>query len=918
MTKIFIEGYELDLTQGLTNQITYAIDDLQNLDSKSTSFTKTIVLPGTTNNNRLLGNIFEFNNSNFYNPSAPNVLYNFNASKNAAARIEVNGLQIMKGVIRLIEIIQDGEAIEYECALFGELGGFINSLGNKRLQDLDFSAYNHLLNYTNITNSWSNTSSSGYVYPLIDYGNVSTGVYGTAKKDFQFNAFKPALFVKEYIDKIFANTPYTYECSFFDTAAFKRLIIPNNQAVIQKNSNSQLDVYPIQTRYRNSNGGAFDLELGTVLLGSFTLDPTHKILTYTGTTKTVNLNFTIYGRWIVGPAAYIRLKRNSTNLYSQALGTGSGGNDFSTNYTIENLTINNGDVFRIAIEWAGTAAYDMVIYSGQLLMATETSVSVPINYGDAVDVNNTIPKGIFQRDFFVSLLKMFNLLVTEDKYKDNHLIITPYVNFWTNQILDWSDKIARDKPIKIKPMSEINARYYNLKYKQDNDYYNEEYRKKYNEGYGDRIYDNGTEFSKDTETLEVIFSSSALYGTNSTDKVFPAIYKKSNENTKEDPMDHNIRIMQIKKITGVTSWSIYNISVNLGSRTDYLYAGHLDDPNNATYDINFGAPQQLYYPFTGGDLSNNLFNYYYSYYMAEITDKDSRLLSAYFKLTDIDIFNLDFSKYIHIDGGLYRINKVIDYTPEANDLTKVELLRLIERPVIEDAPVTTTTTTTSTTSTTTTLPSFTVATSATSAYDACNNAEAPAYTFNVVGGTGAAMCDDVQIRSTYIDTLSAGAHFWTKSGTNVREWQVLLSGGGYLYAIGYGSCATCSSTTTTTTTSTTTTTTTSAGTTTTSTTTSTTTVPTTTTTTTTTTTSPGNAINVASGTTGSTGTACSKAATEVWTAVCYSQTQTTLVNLQYYTYANGTPFNPSGTYSDGNSYGTFNSSGRFTKVGDCI
>ena len=58
MTRIFIEGYELDLTQGLSNQITYAIDDLQNLDSKSTAFTKTIVLPGTAKNNKLLGNIF--------------------------------------------------------------------------------------------------------------------------------------------------------------------------------------------------------------------------------------------------------------------------------------------------------------------------------------------------------------------------------------------------------------------------------------------------------------------------------------------------------------------------------------------------------------------------------------------------------------------------------------------------------------------------------------------------------------------------------------------------------------------------------------------------------------------------------------------------------------------------------------------
>jgi hypothetical protein len=129
MTRIFIENQELDLTKDFSQQTTYAVDDLNNVDSKSTSFTKTIVLPGTANNNRLLGNIFEFSNSNFTADIAPNVNYNFNASKSAQARMEINGLQVMKGVLRLLEIIIDGDYIEYEVALFGELGGFYNCMG---------------------------------------------------------------------------------------------------------------------------------------------------------------------------------------------------------------------------------------------------------------------------------------------------------------------------------------------------------------------------------------------------------------------------------------------------------------------------------------------------------------------------------------------------------------------------------------------------------------------------------------------------------------------------------------------------------------------------------------------------------------------------------------------------------------------
>ena len=678
MTRIFIEGYELDLTEGLSNQITYAIDDLQNLDSKSTSFTKTIVLPGTTNNNKLLGNIFEFNSSNFYNPASDNVLYNFNAAVNANARIELNGLQIMKGVLRLIEIIQNGDAVEYECAIFGELGGFVTALGNKRLEDLDFSAYDHTYNVSSIVGSWTNTPGSGYCYPLIDYGNVSTGAYGTAKKDFQFNTFKPALYVKEYLDKIFAGSGYTYDCPFFSEAKFKRLIIPNNQAILQKNSNVQLEATPELKAYTGS-GSAFNLSFVSTTLGSFTLTSSNTLFTYTGTSKAMNLTFRLNGIWVLGNAANVRLKKNGTTIASYFIGTGFSSNYFNLTLSSSNNTINNGDTLQVSVEWTGSVSYQMQVLDGAFDISTTTSSLVPINYNESLQINNTIPKGIFQKDFFISILKMFNLLVTEDKYKTNHLIISPYVDFWDGSQVDWSNKLDREKVIKQKPMSEINARYYNLKYKQDNDYYNEEYRKKYSEGYGDRIYDNGLEFVKDTEQVEVIFSASVLYGATGQDKVFPAIYKKSNENTKEDPMDHNVRIMQTSYQTGVTSWTIYNGATSLTSRTDYLYAGHLDDPDAPTQDINFGAPQQLYFTLATGDLSNNLFNTYYSTYLAEITDKDSRLLTGYFKLTDQDIFDLDFGRYVHIDGGLYRLSKVVDFTPEANDLTKVELLRVIEK-----------------------------------------------------------------------------------------------------------------------------------------------------------------------------------------------------------------------------------------------
>ena len=62
MIRLFIEEQELDVNQDFSNQITYSVDDLENLDSKKTAFSKTIVLPGTAKNNKLLGNIFDIRN----------------------------------------------------------------------------------------------------------------------------------------------------------------------------------------------------------------------------------------------------------------------------------------------------------------------------------------------------------------------------------------------------------------------------------------------------------------------------------------------------------------------------------------------------------------------------------------------------------------------------------------------------------------------------------------------------------------------------------------------------------------------------------------------------------------------------------------------------------------------------------------
>ena len=154
-TEIYIENNRLDLYKDISAEFTYNIDDVKDFSARNTNFSKTIVIPGNATNNKLFGHIFEFGSSNFYNSTSDNVGYNFNAAKSADCVVYVDKIQIFKGVIRLLEIIVDNGSIEYECAVFGELGGFVAALGIKKLEELDFSAYNHVWDKNAITSSWN-------------------------------------------------------------------------------------------------------------------------------------------------------------------------------------------------------------------------------------------------------------------------------------------------------------------------------------------------------------------------------------------------------------------------------------------------------------------------------------------------------------------------------------------------------------------------------------------------------------------------------------------------------------------------------------------------------------------------------------------------------------------------------------------
>lgn len=683
-TEIYIEDEVIDLLQDISTDFTYAIDDVRDFGSRNTSFSRTISIPATAKNNKILGFAFEIGMSNNHNTDLANVNTNFTPSQAAKCEVYVDKIQIFKGVIRMLEIVINNNVIQYQCAVFGELGGFITELGNKRLEDLDFSEHNHTYNVIEIEDSWDVINGSGYFYPLIDYGDVSSN-----KDDFSVSTLRPALYVKEYIDKIFQGTTYTLDCAFFDTSFFKSLIIPNNsQGIRGANDRFILGAKTISQILLNSNTPTArnaDLPFDTTTLLNFTENAGKSIFTYTDVTKTIRTIASIVGTYQTDAASSITATLYIGGVSVQAFtqNTFSANNPFSFSFDYTGNIANTNEV-RIEISVPITAnTYIVTISSASINLSQITSQITDVAYNGVISINENLPKGVFQKDFFLSVCKMFNLYVYQDNLNDKQINVAPYIDFYSSAVtnsLDWSQKIDLGSSMSIKPMSQLNARYYAYKYTPDTDFFNDNYLKKYGQSYGDNLYDSEFDYVKDTATTQIIFAPSVLRLHTGQDKYHSEIYKLSNNNTNEDPMDSVIRILMAKKITGVTSWHIKSGSngtgSNLATLTSYGYAGHLDDPSTPTIDINFGVPKELQFPATTYP-TDNLFNTYHLPYILEITDIESKLLSCKMYLNTLDIYDLDFSKYIWINGVLFRLNKVDAYNPMAYQTTQVNLLKVI-------------------------------------------------------------------------------------------------------------------------------------------------------------------------------------------------------------------------------------------------
>lgn len=738
--KLVIGGVEVPVTKEIPVSVNYAIADIRDLDKRGGSMTKTLQIFGTNEVNKIFEHCFKLNiELSTFDPNLKTEAVYYIDEKE-----QIKGdLQLLKIIDHPNGAREfNCNIIGREGALFVAIGD--KYLTDIDFSDLDHT-YNKTEQKNSWATSYRKSGvatafayGDGYTYPLIKYG------YTASDSSYDVNHLKPAIAAREYVRRIFSDAGYTWNSGgFFDSTFFKHLYIPCNIDKIQLSNsdvyNSQYFIgktaATVTGAYSGTSDGIgdasfinsaflfpnYDLESGsyfdpsgqfdavTTYQGTIAIAGTYNVVAWGQMDVTVNAPSLVGGKYSIQPnsSLTVRIQTNAgSGWYNIASITNTIGSvpdaNLGTATTIKSnaqtgaIFLGAGAPIRVqflvnflgSLKTAGGVASPSTAYTVDYTLPNGSQknehylllADTTVKDGFTMTMNNAIPKNVKQKDFIKALFNAFNLYAEKNKTNETELIIETRDSFYSGTVEDWTYKVDYTKDFEISPMGDLDALNYVWKYKDDKDYYNDLYQKQYTDNYGLKRKGITNDFLKNEKKTELIFSPTPLVSNSVNNIICPHIYQKDSSGIK--PLTHNIRLLYYGGLKNSgNSWTYTSLSGS-STETQYPYMGHVDDPLAPTLDLNFEYPREVYYTYSLAYFTtNNLYNAYYSKFINEISDKDSKIVKCYSTLTATDINKFSFRNRVFINhpvyGGTYFVvNKIISYDPLDPKSTQVELLKL--------------------------------------------------------------------------------------------------------------------------------------------------------------------------------------------------------------------------------------------------
>jgi hypothetical protein len=700
MIEIIAEGLQLEVGGDLQILITRQIADIREPEKRTSDWSKSFTLPGTKVNNKFFNAFFEVGKSTIGNNVQQ--ISDFKVNKKAQCTIIANGMEQLRGFLRLTEVTVKGtNDIEYVCTVHGETADLFTNIKDLKLSDLDFSEYNHVLNRTNVINSWDTEiivdgtgvtfeKGRGYVYSQM-FPKRETKGYNS--NEWSVADHTPCLYAKTVVDKIFENQGYRYTGdSFFNSTRFKNLIIPYTNYGFNVNDADVED-----RMFRAQVTGATTLDttgqnvLGDTLPasndstgGNFDNGNNYNPSTYKYTAPVsaryefylyldASFNITIAddsAAWANFAVVVDGVYTSQIQILSKVLSNQVVFND--TGVGAANVI----DGKQVEIKFTGCYVEDPssggLIFQPSLSVNNGTywynlSTSTNFFYNNIVPFESFFVGDFTQTELLTNFIKMFNLYI-ETTLDSKTLRIVPRDDFYAGTV-DYSQKLDYSQPYEIVPYGDLQGNPYKFTYKEGKDEENSIYKTQTNQVYGERTYRIDNDFVKQEKKIEVTFVPTMMTEDFGTRRFYSMC-------TTPDGQIGELRILYFYGAVTVPFYYLYNT----GGKTPadiinkYPMTLHIDDTADMNFDLNFGMPVYVDTKLGIEYTNQNLVNLYYYKTLTEIADRDSKIFKGYFRITPKDWQTMKMSNLYFFEGQYWRLQTVTDYNPLIDDVYECEFL----------------------------------------------------------------------------------------------------------------------------------------------------------------------------------------------------------------------------------------------------
>jgi hypothetical protein len=655
---LVIEGRPVDLFNDETIQLTRAIKDFLTTAAR-TDFTQQFNIPSTAVNDPIFQNYFDENS----------VLSGWNAFLKLDAIIYIHSIPIFNGCIELTGVeFKNGLPRQYNLIFYGQGKTAIADFGEKTLPMVDWTAYNHTVNYANVIDSWFGNLLSGKVlYPVADwhigltYCKVPVVDNNLYSGGLAINDLRPALLLKEMVTACFADIDYTLSGSLLDKSNFDDLfVIPMSGAgPVQNTGNvdAKIDVGITSYTTPSVTGNV------RIIFPTVTSDPLSLYDNTTGVyTAPYNGQYTLQLSGSVSALTGATFIKVSTNGNLKQFGSVGSTGAFSGTIIVD---LNRGDSLSILQQTKGVTIFSSFDFE---------IIEVPFGIdGSTLDFEVVMPS-MKVSDFINGFLRTYNavLIPVSNTEFELHNIDDYYAlgdtKEWTDYI-DMTDIKHEKVPI---------PRKISMAHKEAEDLANVQYTAINNQAYGSISASPEVDFANDELNIESPFS------------VFvPSVIREkdiSNQVVRDTELQIPVVLdSDFKAVKGdlylayfVERKTIVADTFQLEGIDQYSYplmSTYQDYPTTtATKSVAFGVEATI----SGNAATATLYDEFFKTYLSRIFSTKSRIVHFDAILPVNEWLQLEMNDTIAVSGNYYKIQNI-----EYDILNEKAHLVLISYPDVE-------------------------------------------------------------------------------------------------------------------------------------------------------------------------------------------------------------------------------------------